>query len=59
MNIDRRDFLKLLGMGSTVFVLGQSGKSGAADMSAGKDDFMFVQEKAHGRGARHNQRPQG
>jgi Icc-related predicted phosphoesterase len=43
MNIDRRDFLKLLGMGSAVLVLGQGGKVGAADLAAGKDDFMFVQ----------------
>ena len=43
MNIDRRDFLKLLGMGSAVFVLGQRGIAEAADMAAGKDDFMFVQ----------------
>ena len=43
MNIDRRDFLKLLGMGSAVLVLGQGGKAGAADTAAGKDDFMFVQ----------------
>jgi Icc-related predicted phosphoesterase len=43
MNIDRRDFLKLLGMGSAVLVLGQGGKVGASDLAAGKDDFMFVQ----------------
>ena len=43
MNIDRRDFLKLLGMGSAVLVLGKGGKAGAVDTAAGKDDFMFVQ----------------
>jgi Icc-related predicted phosphoesterase len=43
MNIDRRDFLKLIGIGSAVLVLGPRGSSGAADMKAGQDDFMFVQ----------------
>ena len=43
MNIDRRDFLKLLGMGGAVLVLGQRGSADAADMAAGKDDFFFVQ----------------
>ncbi len=43
MNIDRRDFLKLMGMGSAVLVLGQRGIVGAADMKAGQDDFLFVQ----------------
>lgn len=43
MNIDRRDFLKLLGMGGAVLVLGQRGSLNAADMTAGKDDFFFVQ----------------
>jgi len=43
MNIDRRDFLKLLGVGSAVFVLGRSGYSHAAETVSGKDDFMFVQ----------------
>jgi len=43
MNIDRRDFLKLLGMGGAILVLGQRGSADAADMTAGKDDFFFVQ----------------
>jgi Icc-related predicted phosphoesterase len=43
MNIDRRDFLKLLGMGGAVLVLGQRGSADATDMAAGKDDFFFVQ----------------
>jgi 3',5'-cyclic AMP phosphodiesterase CpdA len=43
MNIDRRDFLKLIGLGSAVLVLGQQGSAGAAEASAGKDDFLFVQ----------------
>ena len=43
MNIDRRDFLKLLGMGSAVLVLGRGDPVGAADAAGGKDDFLFVQ----------------
>ncbi len=43
MKIDRRDFLKLMGMGSAVLVLGQRGLVGAADMKASRDDFLFVQ----------------
>ncbi len=43
MNIDRRDFLKLIGVGSAVLVLGRQGYSGTADAAAGKDDFLFVQ----------------
>jgi len=43
MNIDRRDFLKLLGIGGAVLVLGQRSSADAADMTAGKDDFFFVQ----------------
>ena len=44
MTIDRRNFLKLLGLGSAVLVLGErGGPAHAADMAAGKDDFMFVQ----------------
>jgi len=43
MNIDRRDFLKLLGMGGAVLVLGQRGSADAADMAEGKNDFFFVQ----------------
>ncbi len=43
MNIDRRDFLKLIGMGSAVLVLGPGSLAGAAGKDAGKDDFFFVQ----------------
>ncbi len=43
MNIDRRDFLKLIGVGSAVLVLGRQSSAGAADVGAGKEDFMFVQ----------------
>ena len=43
MNIDRRDFLKLLGMGGAVLVLGKHGSADATDMTGGKDDFLFVQ----------------
>ncbi len=43
MNIDRRDFLKLIGVGSAVLVLGRQGSAGAAGAAAGKDDFFFVQ----------------
>ncbi len=43
MNIDRRDFLKLLGIGGAILVLGPRDGAGAAGMSAGKDDFFFVQ----------------
>jgi len=42
MNIDRRDFLKLLGMGSAVLVMGQRGAAGAAT-AMGKEDFLFFQ----------------
>jgi hypothetical protein len=41
--IDRRDFLKLLGMGSAVLVLGPRSFADAATTKAGKDDFFFVQ----------------
>ena len=43
MNIDRRNFLKLLGMGGAVLVLGKRGSADATDMTGGKDDFLFVQ----------------
>jgi Icc-related predicted phosphoesterase len=43
MTIDRRDFLKLMGLGSAVFVLGPRGLANAADMTVSKDDFFFVQ----------------
>ena len=39
MNMDRRDFLKLAGLGSAVFVLGPHIPAGAA----GQGDFFFVQ----------------
>jgi len=43
MMIDRRDFLKLIGVGSAVLVLGPGSMAGAASKNAGKDDFFFVQ----------------
>ncbi len=43
MKIDRRDFLRLMGIGSAVLVLGPRGLAGAADATGGKDDFFFVQ----------------
>ncbi len=43
MIIDRRDFLKLMGLGSAVLVLGQRGLAHASDTKAGKDDFLFFQ----------------
>ncbi len=43
MKIDRRDFLKLMGMGSAILVLGPRGLAGAATTKAGQDDFFFVQ----------------
>jgi hypothetical protein len=43
MKIDRRDFLRLLGIGSAVLVLGPRVGAGAAETAAGKDDFFFVQ----------------
>jgi len=42
MKIDRRDFLRLMGIGSAVLVLGPHGTD-AADKASGKDDFFFVQ----------------
>ncbi len=41
MNIDRRDFIKLIGFGSIVLVSGA--RSWAADAEANKNDFLFVQ----------------
>ena len=38
--IDRRDFLKLAGIGGAVFA---SGLPGCATMAGGQDDFYFVQ----------------
>ncbi len=43
MKMDRRDFLKLMGVGSAVLVLGSRTSAGAAEMKAGQEDFMFVQ----------------
>jgi len=43
MKIDRRDFLKLLGLGSAVVVFGTTRFSYAANMKAGQDDFLFIQ----------------
>ncbi len=41
MTIDRRDFLKLMGFGTAIFVFGKPG-SGSAE-TKGAEDFMFVQ----------------
>ena len=43
MRIDRRDFLKLVGVGGAVFVLGPRNLTFAADKKTGQDDFFFVQ----------------
>ena len=43
MKIDRRDFLKLIGVGGAVLVLGPRGSSSAAEMKSGQNDFLFVQ----------------
>jgi len=43
MQMDRRDFLKLMGIGSAVFVLGPRIGGAADDMMMRKDDFFFVQ----------------
>jgi len=43
MNIDRRDFLKLLGIGGAILVLGPRGSANATEMTVGKDDFIFFQ----------------
>ncbi len=43
MKIDRRDFLKLLGMGSAVLVLGPHSLADAVTAKTGQDDFFFVQ----------------
>jgi predicted phosphodiesterase len=42
-NMYRRGFLKLIGIGSAVFVLGPSSLAGAVNKKAGQDDFFFVQ----------------
>ena len=36
MKMDRRDFLKLMGMGSAVLVMGSRASAGAAEMKAGQ-----------------------
>jgi len=41
MNIDRRDFMKLIGLGSVVLVSGSDFWS--RETEAGQDDFLFVQ----------------
>lgn len=43
MKIDRRDFLKLMGLGSAVFVLGPGNSVFANDEIMGRDDFFFIQ----------------
>ncbi len=43
MRLDRRDFLKLAGLGTAVLVLGPDHLAGAASGKMGEDDFMFVQ----------------
>jgi Icc-related predicted phosphoesterase len=43
MKIDRRDFLKLMGLGGAVLILEPRGLARAGEMKAGKDDFLFVQ----------------
>ena len=43
MKIDRRDFLKLAGIGSIVFSSGLGKLGSLANAAAGKDDFFFVQ----------------
>ncbi|MGA2780824.1 MAG: metallophosphoesterase [Smithella sp.] len=43
MYIDRRDFLKLTGFGTAMFVLGQGTSVFGADEKMGREDFMFVQ----------------
>ena len=43
MHIDRREFLKLTGLGTAVFVLGQGSSVFGAGSKMGMGDFMFVQ----------------
>lgn len=43
MKIDRRDFLKLMGLGSAVLVLGPHGLSEAESTRTDQDEFFFVQ----------------
>ncbi len=42
-NLDRRDFLKLAGMGGVVFVSGVGRMAHAAEQKGAMDDFFFVQ----------------
>ena len=48
MHMDRRDFLKLLGIGGAVFVLGPRSGAGAAEMATSKDDFLYSHEGMSG-----------
>ncbi len=43
MKMDRRDFLKLIGIAGVVFVAGPRELASAASEGAGQDDFFFVQ----------------
>ena len=44
MNIDRREFLKLAGIGSVIFVTGSGSLGHLANAAlSGRDDFFFVQ----------------
>ena len=43
MKIDRRDFLKLAGIGAVVFSSGLGKLGNLANAASGKDDFFFVQ----------------
>ena len=43
MRIDRRDFLKLIGIGGVVFISGPHALAGAERKQAGQGDFFFVQ----------------
>ena len=43
MYIDRRDFLKLTGLGTAVFVLGQGTSVFGTDEKMGREDFIFIQ----------------
>ena len=43
MKIDRRDFMKLMGLGSAVFVLGPGNSVFAIDDKMASDNFFFIQ----------------
>lgn len=43
MSIDRREFLKLAGLGTAVLVLGPGNLASALSDKMGADDFMFIQ----------------